>query len=88
MSSSNPERDDNFASLIVSQMEAFHTPVRQQWVSKLFRPLILQRLSSYGKFERHKNATKAGLCIPVLRSLTSDLTIIHGKDDAMNGPRL
>lgn len=42
-------------------MEAFHTPVRQQWVSKLFRSLIPQRLSSYGNFEKHKNATEADL---------------------------
>lgn len=61
MSSSNPEQDDNFTSLIMSQMEAFHTPVRQQWVSKLFRSLIPQRLSSYGNFEKHKNATEADL---------------------------
>lgn len=63
MSSSNPEQDDNFTSLIMSQTEAFHTPVRQQWVSKLFRSLILQRLSSYGNSEKHKNAAEADLCV-------------------------
>lgn len=58
MPSSNPELDDNFTSLILSQMEAFHTPVWQQWVSKLLSLLILQHLSSYGKFEKHKMLKK------------------------------
>lgn len=60
MPSSNPELDDNFTSLILSQTEAFHTPVWQQWVSKLFSLLILQSVS-YGNFEKHQNSEKANL---------------------------
>lgn len=61
MPSSHPELGDNFTSPILSQMEAFHTPVWQQWVSKLLSLLILQHLSSYGNFKKHKNAEKANL---------------------------
>lgn len=61
MPSSHPELDDSFTSLILSQMEAFRTPGRQQWVSRLSSLLILQHLASYGKFKKDKNAGKANL---------------------------
>lgn len=61
MPSSHPELDDSFTSLILSQMEAFHTPGWQQWVSKLLSLLILRHLASYGNFKKDKNAEKANL---------------------------